>query len=341
MKENINDPRRWMALAVLLTGTLLPPLDFFIVNVALPAILKDLNASSAHSQLVVSVYATAYAVTLILGGRLGDIYGRKRVFINGMLGFGAASALCGLAPSPTVLVAGRLLQGVTAAIMGPQSLASIHAIFPADEKNRALSFYGATFGLASIAGQLLGGVLVSADMFNLGWRSVFLINLPIILFAIPAALILLRENRAERSEKLDIPGALLLAAGLLTLVLPLIEGRENHWPWWCIVLLILSFPLLYIFWHYEKKQESAGGSPLVYPSLLMKSGLRRSLSAAFFFYALASFFLVFAIYEQGALGHDTLATGLAILPLGIGFFLAHGVVRRLPKGLVRVQPHSV
>jgi MFS family permease len=321
MKENHIDPRRWMALAVLLTGTLLPPLDFFIVNVALPAIRTDLHASPADSQLVISVYAAAYAVTLILGGRLGDIYGRKRVFLCGMLGFGIASALCGFAPSPAVLVAGRLLQGVTAAIMGPQSLASIHAIFSAEEKNRALSFYGATFGLASAAGQLLGGVLVSADLLGLGWRSVFLINLPIIILAIPAALILLTENHTEKSDKLDIQGAILLAAGLLALVLPLIEGRENHWPLWCIILLILSMPLLLIFWHYEKKQESTGASPLVYPSLLMKSGLRRNLGSAFFFYALASFFLIFAVYEQGALSHDTLATGLAILPLGIGFFL--------------------
>lgn len=321
METNNLDPRRWMALAVLLAGTFLPPLDFFIVNVALPAIRKDLHASPADTQLVVSVYAAAYAVTLILGGRLGDIYGRKRVFIFGMLGFGFASALCGFAPSPAILIAGRLLQGVSAAIMGPQSLASIHAIFPAEEKNRALSFYGATFGLASAAGQLLGGVLVSANLFGMGWRSVFLINLPVIVLAIPAAILLLRENRAEQSDKLDISGAILLAAGLLAFVLPLIEGRENHWPLWCIILLITSVPLLLAFWYYEKKMESKGASPLIYPSLLMKGGLRKNLTAAFFFYALASFFLIFAVYEQGALGHDTLATGLAILPLGIGFFL--------------------
>ncbi|MGN8057633.1 MFS transporter [Pedobacter sp. 22163] len=321
MKENNTDPRRWLALAVLLTGTLLPPLDFFIVNVALPAIRTNLHATPGDSQLVISVYAAAYAVTLILGGRLGDIYGRKKVFIVGMLGFGAASALCGLAQSPAVLIAGRLIQGVTAAVMAPQSLASIHALFPAAEKNRALSFYGATFGLASAAGQLLGGVLVSADLFGIGWRSVFLINLPIILFAIPSAFIFLRENRAETSDKLDIPGALLLASGLLALVLPLIEGRENGWPGWCIALLILSLPLLYSFWRYENRKENLGGSPLIYPSLLRKSGLLRNLAAAFFFYALASFFLIFAIYEQSALGRDSLETGLAILPLGLGFFL--------------------
>jgi len=315
------DSRRWLALAVLLAGTLLPPLDFFIVNVALPAIRADLRAASDVSQLVISVYAAAYAVTLILGGRLGDIYGRKRVFIGGMLGFGVASGLCGLAPSPGVLVAGRLLQGISAAIMAPQSLASIHALFPASEKNRALSLYGATLGLASVGGQLLGGMLVSASPWGLGWRSVFLINLPIIVFAVPAAWALLRENRAEGAARLDVPGALLLASGLLALVVPLIEGRQRHWPWWCMALLALSMPLLAGFWRYEKAQERAGGTPLVLPSLLAMSGLRRSLASTFFFYSLAAFFLVFAVYEQAGLGHDALATGLAILPLGIGFFL--------------------
>ncbi|NID03292.1 MFS transporter [Luteibacter jiangsuensis] len=320
-ERSTHETHRWLALAVLLTGTLLPPLDFFIVNVALPAIRTDLRAPSDVAQLVVSVYATAYAVTLILGGRLGDLYGRKRAFVGGMLGFAVASALCGWAPSPAVLIVGRLLQGVAAAVMAPQSLASIHALFPAAEKNRALSLYGATFGLASVGGQVLGGVLVSADVLGLGWRSVFLINLPIILLAVPAALVLLRESTGERTARLDVPGALLLAAGLLALVVPLIEGREQHWPWWCVVLLIASGPLLVSFWRFERRQERLGGTPLVYPSLLKARGLQRSLSATFFFYWLAPFFLVFAVYEQVGLGHNALATGFAILPLGVGFLL--------------------
>lgn len=189
------DARRWLALVVLLVGTLLPPLDFFIVNVALPTIREDMQATTDVAQLVVSVYAAAYAVTLILGGRLGDIYGRKRCFIAGMLVFGCASLVCGLALSPVMLVLGRALQGISAAVMAPQSLAFIHALFPAHEKGRALSFYGATFGLASVCGQVLGGVLVSADIFGMSWRSVFLINLPIIAVAVPAALKLLGRTR--------------------------------------------------------------------------------------------------------------------------------------------------
>ncbi|WP_219811404.1 MFS transporter [Luteibacter rhizovicinus] len=310
-----------MALVVLLTGTLLPPLDFFIVNVALPAIRNDMHATPDVAQLVVSVYAAAYAVTLILGGRLGDLYGRKRAFMLGMLGFGMASALCGFAPSTNILVVGRLLQGVSAAVMAPQSLACIHALFPASEKNLALSLYGATFGIASVGGQLLGGVMVSTDAFGLGWRAIFLINLPVILCAMPAALALLRESRAERSERLDIPGAALLAGGLLMFIIPLIEGREHHWPWWCVALLALSVPLLVAFWHYENRLENAGRSPLVRPSLLLVPGLRRTMAATFFFYFLAPFFLTFAVYEQVGLGHGPLAASLAILPVGVGLLI--------------------
>src|SRR5690606_6752641 len=149
----------------------------------------------------------------------------------------------------------------------------------------------------------------------------FLINIPIIILTVPAAFILLIENRAKRSASLDIFGALLLAAGLLSIVVPLIEGRENNWPWWCTGLLILGVPALYLFWRYEKKLEIGVGSPFVLPSLLLAKEVRRSLSAAFFFYALGSFFLIFAVYEQSGLHHNALATGFAILPLGVGFFL--------------------
>jgi MFS family permease len=318
---NTPDARRWIALVVLLTGTLLPPLDFFIVNVALPAIREDLHAPPGVSQLVVSVYATAYAVTLVLGGRLGDILGRKRAFLAGMVGFGVASALCGLAASAEVLVAGRLLQGISAAVMAPQSLAFIHSLFQASEKNRALSWYGATFGLASAAGQLLGGLLVAASPWGLGWRSVFLVNLPVIAVALPAALILLPERKASNPDRLDIGGAALLALGLLALVVPLIEGRERGWPWWSLGVLALAPLLLTVFWHHQKARERAGASPLVSPRALASGALRRTLLATLFFYALAAFFLIFSVYQQAGLHHGPMAAGLAILPVGVGLLL--------------------
>lgn len=155
------DPRRWTALAILLTGAFLPPLDFFIVNVALPSIREDFQASASTMQLIISGYATTYAVMLITGGRLGDLYGRRNVFLAGMVAFAAASALCGFAWSPSVLITGRILQGCGAAVMAPQALASINAIFPDHEKSKALSFYALTFGVASMAGLFLGGALIA------------------------------------------------------------------------------------------------------------------------------------------------------------------------------------
>jgi MFS family permease len=214
-------------------------------------------------QLIISGYATTYAVMLITGGRLGDLYGRRNVFLAGMVGFAAASALCGFAWSPSVLITGRILQGVAAAIMAPQALASINAIFPDHEKSKALSFYALTFGLASMAGLFLGGALIALDVFGLGWRAIFLINLPVIAIAAPAALVMLRETRSEHARKLDIGGATLIAVALFALISPLIEGREQGWPIWSILMLLASLPLLLLFWRYEIKVGAAGGDPIV------------------------------------------------------------------------------
>ena len=180
MQETSSDSRRWLAFAVLLVGAFLPPLDFFIVNVALPSIQGDLGTSAAELQLVISGYAAAYAVFLITGGRLGDLFGRRRMFLLGISGFGLTSLLCGLASSPCMLIVGRILQGLSAAAMAPQGLASVHALFPVRERSRALGLYGATVGLAAVIAQALGGALISADVFHLQWRIIFLINLPVV-----------------------------------------------------------------------------------------------------------------------------------------------------------------
>ncbi len=315
------DTRRWAGLAVLLAGAFLPPLDFFIVNVALPSIRADLHAPAATMQMTVSSYATAYAVMLITGGRLGDLWGRRNVFVAGMACFAAASALCGFAWSPGSLIAGRVLQGLAAAVMAPQSLASINAIFPPAERPRALGFYAATFGLASMAGLFLGGALIAANPLGLGWRSIFLINLPVVAVAVPSALLLLRDTRADQPSRLDIGGAVLLAAALTTMIIPLIEGRERGWPAWCFVLLA-CFPLLAaLFWCYEHRVDAAGREPIVVPRLLSVPGLVRGLVAALFFYALAAFWLVFSVYQQAGLGRSPFGAGLAILPAAAGFIL--------------------
>jgi len=313
------DPNRWAALAVLLTGAFLAPLDFFIVNVAMPSITSGLGATSADVQLVISGYAIVYAVFLITGGRLGDIFGRKSIFLIGLAGFALASAFCGLAWSPLTLILARLLQALAAAAMAPQALASVHALFPAHERGRALSIYGVTLGLSSIVGQLLGGALVQADIAGMGWRLIFLINLPVSIVAFIAAIPLLRETRGAHRPKLDLGGIALSALALTAFVLPLIEGRERGWPWWSIAMLVTTPIWVELFRRYEQRLARAGGDPLVAIEVFQSPGLLRGLAAILTLYALAAFFLTYSIYLQQALDFTALQAGLAILPFSAGF----------------------
>jgi len=307
--------------SVLLVGAFLPPLDFFIVNVALPSIRAELTASSSAEQLVISSYAGLYAVTLITGGRLGDLFGRGRVFFLGLIGFAAASTLCGLANSPWTLIAGRALQGVTAAIMAPQALASIQAIFPESEKPLALSLYGAVFGLAAVIGQALGGILISLDLLNLGWRTIFLVNLPLAILVVLFGIPLLKETRAQHARKLDLGGTALSMLTLGALIVPLIEGREAGWPVWAWVSLIAVPALAGFFWRYERRLGSRGGAPLLDPAALRAPGLGQALLIALLLYSIGAFFLLFSVYLQNALHVDALSAGLVFLPFGVGFLL--------------------
>lgn len=315
------EPRRWIMFCILLVGAFLPPLDFFIVNVALPSIQGELGASSSAEQLVISSYAAVYAVMLMTGGRLGDLYGRGKMFFLGLTGFAIASLLCGLAYSPGMLIAGRILQGATAAIMAPQALASVQVFFPEKEKPLALSLYGAVFGLASVIGQALGGILISMDLYNLGWRLIFLVNLPVALLVILFGIRLLKETRVQNARKLDPGGMLLVTATLSALIIPLVEGREAGWAWW-IWLLFLTVPLLaFITWRYESRLSQKGGAPLLDPRVLGAPGIGSGLIIALLFYSLAAFFLLFTVYLQKALHLDVLTAGLIFLPFGAGFMI--------------------
>lgn len=317
----VPEPRRWLMFAILLVGAFLPPLDFFIVNVALPSIQEDLGTGSSAEQLVISSYATLYAVTLITGGRLGDLYGRGRMFFLGLLGFAAASLMCGVAVSPWMLILGRALQGVTAAVMAPQALASVQAIFPVSERPLALSIYGAVFGLASVIGQALGGFLIEVDVLGMGWRAIFLVNLPIALLVIAFGIRVIKETRAQHASKLDLVGTALSMLTLTTLVVPLIEGREAGWPWWAWLSLAASPVLAVVFWRYESCLHRAGGTPILAPAVLNAPGLGRALLVALCFYSIGVFFLMFSMYMQSALHMSALHAGLIFLPFGAGFLL--------------------
>ncbi|WP_225440246.1 MFS transporter [Amycolatopsis eburnea] len=306
-------------MATLLAGTLLPPLDFFIVNLAIPSIQDDLGGGDILGQQVVAGYAATYAVTLTLGGRLGDLYGRRRAFLVGLVGFALASLLCGSAGEPGLLLVGRVLQGLTAALMAPQSLALIRASLDGRDQTVALGFHGATLGLAAVIGQSLGGLLVTADVWGLGWRAIFLINLPVAAVALLGSLFL-RDPHTRGAEKLDWIGAVLLFAGLAGIVIPLVEGRALGWPWWCFVLVVAAVILLRRFWRHESSLDGDRRMPLVPPGAVTAPGVRVALVAVALFYSIAAFFLVFSEHEQ-TVGRTPLQASLDILPLGIGFLI--------------------
>ena len=336
--ETAGDPHRWLALAVLLTGAFLPILDFNVVNLALPAIRQNLGATSSELQFIISAYAATYAVFLITGGRLGDWLGRKRMFTLGVAGFTLASVLCGFAWSPAVLITGRILQGLTATAMAPQVLASIRVLFPPSEQGKALGLYGATFGLANIVGQILGGVLVSSHPFGFTWQAIFLINIPIGVAAFIGSLVFLKDSRADHAQKLDIGGVLLLSATLGLLVYPLVEGRDSGWPLWIIAMLVVFPAALMAFILFERRLMRRGGSPLVDISLFREQGFAIGVAMALVYYMLSAFYLTFSIYLQGGLSLTPLEAGLRTIPFGIGYFvtsfLSAAIMRRLgPRAL--------
>ncbi|OWT76989.1 MULTISPECIES: MFS transporter [unclassified Achromobacter] len=326
-------PRRWLALPVLLTGAFLPVLDFNVVNLALPEIRHDLGATASDAQFVISAYAAIYAVFLITGGRLGDLLGRKRMFLLGVLGFTVASVLCGVAASPAFLIASRMLQGLTATLMAPQVLATIREIFRDSEQGRALALYGATFGLANIAGQILGGALVTLHPFGLAWQAIFLINAPIGLAAYVGGCYLLPASRAHADQRLDAGGVLLLSLTLGLLVYPLIQGRGAGWPLWTIAMLSLAPFALIAFLAYERALTARGGSALVDLVLFKVPGFATGVAMAFLYYMLSAFYLAYSVYLQGGLGLTPLEAGLRMLPFGLGYFLASLAAARLMQRL--------
>jgi MFS family permease len=313
--------RHRLALAVLLVGGFLPPVDFFIVNVGLPSIEQGLAATPAQVQLVISGYAAGYAIFLITGGRLGDLYGRKRLFMLSMAGFTAASALCGLAGSAGLLVIARVLEGLAAAMVAPQVLGSIRALYE-DQRAlaRALSLYGSMMGLAAATGQLGGGLLIALSPWGLGWRAIFLVNLPIGAAAMLGAWLWVPETSAPSRPRLDLGGAALISLALACLVLPLSEGRQHGWPIWTLLMLAAAPGLVLLFLWYEDRLATRGGMPLVSLALLRIPSFRRGTLVATLFFFTSPFYLLFALDRQDGLGLDALHTGLAILPYGIGMF---------------------
>ncbi|CAL9438988.1 MFS transporter [Streptomyces sp. enrichment culture] len=311
-----------LGLFTVLLGGALPLVDFFIVNVALPDIGRDLAASEAVLELVVAGYGVAYAVLLVLGGRLGDRFGRRRLFLGGMAAFGVTSLACGLAPGAWSLVAARIAQGAASAVLLPQVLATVQATTSGPRRARAMGLYGATAGLAMVAGQILGGLLVAADVAGLGWRTVFLVNVPVVLAGLALAGRTLPETRSPRPEPVDGPGTVLLAVALLALLAPLTEGRAAGWPLWTW-LSLAAFPFAAAaFYAVERRADRAGRTPLVPPSLFALTSLRRGLVMILpFSIGFSGFMFVVAVALQRGAGLGPVAAGVALAPLAVVFFV--------------------
>ena len=310
---------RWSPLAVLMIGTFMFVLDFFILNVALPSIQQGLHAGESAIEWVVAGYAISTAVLLVTGGRLGDQFGRRRVFTVGMAVFVAASAACALAYDPAVLVAARVVQGIGAALMAPNILSIVGVVYTGPARVRAISVYGMVMGLAATSGQLIGGLLIRGDVAGLGWRLIFLINLPLGVAALLAAPRLVPESRAERGSRLDLAGVALITACLVAVVLPLVDGRQAGWPAWSWLLLAASAPLAVAFVLHQRRKADRGGVPLLNPRVFAAWPLRAGLiTQAAFWCQQAAGYLVIGLYLQQGRGLSPLAAG------GVFTFLAAG-----------------
>src|ERR1700693_916036 len=327
------DPRRWLALGSVMTALFMVLLDVSIVNVAIPAIRSNLSANNADIQFVIAGYGLAYAVLLITGGRLGDIFGRKRMFIIGMSGFVLASALCGLAQSAIMLDLSRVLQGGMAAMMYPQVLSVMQVTFPPQERARVFGFVGAVIGIATITGPLVGGLIIRDDLTGGSWRWIFLVNLPIGIASLIAASRLVTESRAPNATRLDLVGVVLATAGILLLVYPLVEGQVAGWPAWTFICIGISPVMLALFILYERSLP-ATRFPLVQLSMFRIPSFRVGVAiAAVFIAGIPAFFFTFSLMLQVGLGYSALHAGLTTIPWSLGAAFASAMSTRIAPRL--------
>jgi MFS family permease len=323
--------RMKVLLALILTGQFMAVLDASIVNVAIPTIRRDLKASGSDLQLIVAGYVIAYAVLLITGARLGMRFGFRRAFLSGLALFTAASLACGVAPTSQALIVVRAIQGAGAALMVPQVFSLIQRNFTGPGRAQALSMWAATLALGGLVGQVLGGVLVSADLFGTGWRPVFLVNVPIGLVLLVASTRFLPVDGPAPARPLDIGGLISLAAAVLLLVVPLVLGHEQGWPAWTFGSLALSVVAIIGFALIERSVERRGGAPLISERVLRAPGMPAALIAIVLaLAAYGGFLFTFTQHLQGGLRDTALQAGLTFVPLAAGFALSSLNWRRLP-----------
>ncbi|MFL6144878.1 MAG: MFS transporter [Labedaea sp.] len=322
---------RWLMLTVLLAGQFMALLDVTIVNVAMPTMRIDLHASGSALQLIVAGYTVSYAMLLITGARLGELFGRRRMFLSGLFVFALSSLLCGLAPDVTTLIVARFLQGAGAALMVPQIMSMIQIRFTGAARATALSAYSAVIAVGAICGSILGGVLVDADLFGTGWRPVFLVNVPFALIVAVLVPRLVTPDGPRGTRKLDIAGLLVAVPAVFLMVFPVVLGHEQGWPAWTFLCLAAGLVLAAAFVAVERRVAARGGDPLLRLDVLRSPGLRSGLAAVGAgMIAYGGFLFIFTLHLQGGLGDSPLRASLTFAPAGAVFGLFGFYWRKLP-----------
>lgn len=318
-RDRHTHPRAWLILALILCAEIMDLLDSTIVNVAAPSIARDLHSSTTALQWITGGYSLTFAAFLIAGARLGDRFGRRTLFLVGAWGFVMCSALCAVAPDTSTLIAGRLLQGATAALLVPQGLGLLHATFSPSDQGKAFSIFGPVVGLAAVVGPVLVGVLVDADLFGTGWRLVFLINLPIGVLAATGTTRILPQSRLESAPRLDVVGILLVSVAAALVTYPLIQGREAGWPAWIYAMIAGGFITLgaLVFW--TRRRIRGHREPLVQPAIFKHRGFSGDVILTLIFFG-GSFGvgLALTLFLQLGRGFSPIHAGLTATPFALG-----------------------
>jgi EmrB/QacA subfamily drug resistance transporter len=319
--------RRWWILGTILVAEVMDLLDTTIATIASPAIQRDLGGGTAQIQWTSAAYTLTFAVLLITGARLGDLVGRKRMFLIGTAGFTLFSTLCAVAQGSGMLIGSRAAQGAFAAMMIPQGLGIMREVFPPKEIGASFAVFGPVMGLSSVIGPILGGFLVTANLLGTGWRMVFLINIPLGIVAVVLGSRLFPKNtRTPGATRLDLTGVALLSTAFLLLVYPLVQGRDLGWPAWTYVSMGASAVLLALFGWYQRRVSARGGSPLVEPSLFRNRAFTAALGVGiFFFAAMSGLMLTLTLVMQLGQGWTAMHAGATMIPLSLGIAAGAGL----------------
>jgi len=330
------DPRRWPALFVLLIANFMNLIDVTIVNVALPSMRDGLGATDNQIEWVVAAYVLAFALGLLPFGRLGDILGRTTMFLWGVGAFTIASALCGLSPNIEFLIVARIIQGLAGAMMTPQVLAIATVTFPPHERGQAFSLFGLSAGLASVCGPILGGVLISAQLFGLEWQPIFLVNIPVGIAAVIAGYFLIPRLPGHPALRNDYVGILLFAVSIVLVVFPIIEGRAYGWPAWTFGMIVLGLIgiALFVLW---TRARARNGEPqlLNYDLIANRDFMFGAFVITVFASGIPGMFMVISIFLQSGFGLTPLASGLTNTPFSVGVLIASGIAGRFGAHYLR------